>query len=321
MSGNKERPPDGGVYLPDGVAVTRPRLPNVYLHAGRPGEIWYLADYGQPQSTTDMRAVMDRRPRPRARVVGVSENVPLLLELDALHTGGRVEVLQVCSPRCITTPTRHLAPASALWEASACHLLPPSLGGWHDFVDTDRLTYQLAVAPEALRAPLFTSHPLSKPLGFVPHLDPAACARLLGELRDPRWYVDAASPLRESSLSAYLGLSPPVQAGVSGNGPLRYGHERCALVLACWKTAAAPPPDYRTDPSLFLWRCWARRGGGPTGDLRAGQAFVRFLASVWLQWIYLGVEELFVPEYVFTEPATAAAFRNYGRTALPDWKL
>jgi hypothetical protein len=52
-------------------------------------------------------------------------------------------------------------------------------------------------------------------------------------------------------------------------------------VLNCWKTQHSGAVDYEL-PQNFIWRVWKAAGGGPKGDLRASQSFVRYLRMNWL---------------------------------------
>jgi hypothetical protein len=161
----------------------------------------------------------------------------------------------------------------------------------------------------------FRMHPAHKALTFIPTLDAEVAAQLLATIVDPRWYVDRKSPDRAAKLELFLGLTPQVQTSVST--PKRLLHKgrelRCANVLRAWKTAEPDAIDLH-DPANFLYRIHKAAKGGAKGDLRASQAFVRYLRYNWLDGIEnrRGTKDgLFAPNLFFKTPAERAAYAEH----------
>jgi hypothetical protein len=155
-------------------------------------------------------------------------------------------------------------------------------------------------------------HPAHKALTFIPTINPAELAKLFTTIIDPRWYVDKRLPERAAKLELFLGLTPQIQNRVSNTDCLlkRSREFRCATVLAAWKSADVDTLDL-TEPANFLYRIYAAAGGGPRGDLRASQAFVRYLRHNWLAGLEArnGVKDgLFAPNLFFKSPAEIAAY-------------
>jgi len=64
-------------------------------------------------------------------------------------------------------------------------------------------------------------------------------------------------------------------------------------------------------PGNFLWRVWREAGGGVKGDLRASQAFIRYLRANWLEIITqkkLGANTFFLPDFFFKSDEERNAF-------------
>jgi len=95
---------------------------------------------------------------------------------------------------------------------------------------------------------------------------------------------------------------------------LHKGRElRCANVLRTWKTVEPDAIDLQ-DPANFLYRIYKAAKGGPKGDLRASQAFVRYLRYNWLDGIEnrRGTKDgLFAPNLFFKTPAERAAYAEH----------
>ena len=155
-------------------------------------------------------------------------------------------------------------------------------------------------------------------LSFIPTLSERHAAELLAHIIDPRWYVDRRAPDRSAKLELYLGLTPRIQNQVENTQcPLSNNRQRrAAAVLAAWRTEEPAALDLQ-DPANFLYRI-QRVAGGTKGDLRASQAFVRYLRHNWLAALETrqGVRDgLFAPDLFFKTPAEIAAYKEHMKQA------
>jgi hypothetical protein len=83
--------------------------------------------------------------------------------------------------------------------------------------------------------------------------------------------------------------------------------------LSAWKTKDYDEVDIK-DPANFLYRIWHTAGGGKKGDLRASQAFLRYVHDNWLAGLEqrTGVRDgLFAPDLFFKRAAECDAYRTH----------
>ena len=204
--------------------------------------------------------------------------------------------------------------------------LAAAAGGWHQMTTHDYPTYAMLARmarmnfafDEAAQAYL-QLHPVYKALTFIPSVSPDAAAQLLTTIVDPRFYVDKRLPERAAKLELFLGLTPQIQARVSDRSCIlkRNREFRCAAVLATWKTQPAEAVDQAV-PANFLYRIHAAAGGGHRGDLRASQAFIRYLRHNWLAGLETrhGLKDgLFAPNLFFKTPAEIETYKEHMATA------
>jgi hypothetical protein len=138
---------------------------------------------------------------------------------------------------------------------------------------------------------------------------------MLIHIIDPRWYVDRRRPDRLKKLELFLGLTPAVQSKVSNNKKLltKTREFRCESVLASWKTVSDDIVDL-TNPANFLYRIRKAAGGGNRGDLRASQAFLRYVNDNWLSALEnrKGTKDgLFAPNLFFKSPAEIKTYTQH----------
>jgi hypothetical protein len=216
-------------------------------------------------------------------------------------------------------------PKLVLLKMRALHL-SPACGGWHSISMLDYPTY--AMLARMLRtnfvfddaaSTYYHLHPAYRALSFIPTISPEEVAKLLTTIIDPRWYVDLRLPERTSKLELYLGLTPKIQTRVSDKAQIlaRTREFRCANVLACWKTVEPDLIDLAA-PANFLYRIYRVAGGGTKGDLRASQAFVRYLRHNWLAGLERrhGVKDgLFAPNLFFKSPTEIESYTQHMATA------
>ena len=201
---------------------------------------------------------------------------------------------------------------------------PVSCGGWHEATFADYNIYCLisrlarnGFVPDSPAQIYFGSHPISKIMGFIPTVTPAAAAVLAATIVDPRWFADRRSADVVKKAFCFLGLTPAIQKRVSDSTCIltRSREVRCARVLAAWKsdTISQDKIDLQ-NPANFLYRIWHAAGGGPKGDLRASQAFVQYVLANWLTAIErrTGARDgMFAPDHYFKTPAESAAYQTY----------
>jgi hypothetical protein len=199
--------------------------------------------------------------------------------------------------------------------ASAC-------GGWHQFSEADYLTYALigrlartAGAFDSVASTYLHAHPVFHALSLIPTLSWSHTAQVIQAIVDPRWYVDRRAPERQGKLELYMGLTPGVQKKVSDETKLltKARELRCSTVLEAWKTHHIGGVDL-SDPRNFLYRVYKASGEGVRGDLRASQAFLRYLRYNWLDAAdrRKGAKDgLFAPELFFKTPAERETYERH----------
>lgn len=304
-------------------------MSEVLLHTAD-GRVWIA---GPGASVIDTKLVPNEigqwareRGRLDIRVMGTAENAALICRLYALKTEGRLQSVRVCTPLAATTAAERRG-VSGVFECMRQMALPASLGGFHEVTHHDNISYQLAIAvqensPDSWFCHLLTEHAVWPALQFCKRLIHLACARVLGILIDPRWYVDTRAPMRLSRMQKFMGLEPRIQRRVSCSESPTAGVDlhtcrqilRCQLMRACWHTPqlAKQATDaftaYQGYEAIaddvvglasgdFVWRTWGRcrqpRKAGTVdcrtaakADLRASQQLLTFLRSAWLDAIY-----------------------------------
>jgi hypothetical protein len=252
------------------------------------------------------------------RVVGSRQNAELIVGLYEQKLKNNIKSVQVVTPLVCSTEADRRRPEAVLYHMRRFNKAP-SLGGYHEVIEADFITYSLV--SELARTGyielsdkaklLLHQHPVWQALSFVNGLHEPSCAQLLAAMIDPRWYVDLCNPDRGAKLQAYFGLVPKTQENVTKVTGKRWRHhQRCQLVRDCWMTphtigavfdtyrafdievgAGELTPGLR--PGDFLWRIWGARMGfdglppdSVKADLRASQKFLNFLRLIWLAALY-----------------------------------
>lgn len=300
----------------------------IKLHTADNGHVWYSKVISPP---TDSNQIVDEFMLSPVlsgmglcvRVLGMPQNAELISALYLRRYKGEIRALEVAGPQMLhasdNDPKLVIIKMRELTLAPAC-------GGWHSLSMMDYPTYAMLarmrrtnfVFDEAANT-YYQLHPAHKALSFIPTSDSAEVAKLLTTIIDPRWYVDLRMPERASKLELFLGLTPKIQTRVSDLSKIlkRAREFRCANVLACWKTVDPDTADLAA-PANFLYRVYKVAGGGAKGDLRASQAFVRYLRQNWLAGleIRVGVKDgLFAPDLFFKSPAEIASYTRHMATA------
>lgn len=298
----------------------------IKLHTDKNGHVWYAVgiggvhNSGQIADTFLMSPVMHGFGL-RARLLGTPRNAELIAALYLRRRKNEVVAVEVAGPNICEAATELEDPNTVLLRMRSAHVAP-ACGGWHAVTERDYPTYALLArmqrtkaAFDAASSAYLQAHPVYHAVALIPTLNQERLAQLLIDIIDPRWYVDRRSPDRASKLELFLGLTPKIQNKVSDPDTLlkRVRDFRCATALATWKTAGYHDVDVE-DPRNFLYRIYAAAGGGPHGDLRASQAFIRYLRYNWLDVLERrpGARDgLFAPELFFKTPAEIETYREH----------
>jgi hypothetical protein len=296
------------------------------LHTGSDGCVWYAKNISPP---TNSEKIADEFLRSsvvsgfgkRVRVLGTAQNAELISALYLRRYKREIESVEVAGPNILNSVADIADPQIVLMQMRATELAS-ACGGWHSVSMHDYPTYAMLarltrtnfVFDEAMQTYL-QLHPAYKAAMFIPDLNQEALSRLLTMIVDPRWYVDRRLPDRAAKLELFLGLTPQIQEHVSTAARIlkRTREFRCATVLSTWKTKDPATADL-TNPANFLYRVYTSAGGGIRGDLRASQAFVRYLRHNWLASLEVrrGAKDgLFAPNLFFKTPAEIAAYAEH----------
>lgn len=266
------------------------------------GMVWYLEGAGLPEFSGQAPADFLDGPligrHRRVRVLGMAANAILILPLFVLRYRGELQSVQVAAPRF---GGRRLDCADHVLSNMRFCDDAPCRGGWHELTHREAASYALTDTnltdlPRVHQ--LLRNHPVWPRLQILPDIDPRAVARLLGLLRDPRFYVDPQHPDRLGRLKSYLGLEPFCWQSMLQGVRNTYA-DRCRLVQEC---LGAPRTFHMQNPAYFLQRERLRHQDPQQGTLRAAQLFVHYLYLNWLDALYpqpLWLEPLFVPRHFF----------------------
>lgn len=295
----------------------------IKLHTHTDGRVWFSVGMGPATNSEQLldsfllSSVLNGM-GVQVRVLGLPQNAELISALYLRRHKNEINRVEVAGPNVLHTPDDIEDPQIVLRRMRSVDV-SSAAGGWHALSVHDYPTYAILgrmrrtnfVFDDAAQA-YFRMHPAHKALTLIPTLSDEATAQLLATIVDPRWYVDRKAPDRAAKLELFLGLTPQVQAHVST--PKRLLHKsrelRCANVLRAWKTVDAADVDLQ-QPANFLYRIYKAAGGGSKGDLRASQAFVRYLRYNWLDGLETrrGTKDgLFAPNMFFKTPAERAAY-------------
>lgn len=298
----------------------------IKLHTADDGHVWYARGISAVKNSEQIVDSFLLSPVVTGlgltfRVLGVQQNAELICALYLRRYKGEVRSIEVAGPNILDSQYDLRSPEMVLQRMRTA-AVAPACGGWHQLTMHDYPTY--AMLARMLRTnyeydesvqQYFQLHPAHKALNFIPTLDAASAAKLLIHIVDPRWYIDRRRPDRIKKLELFLGLTPAVQVKVSNNKKLltKTREFRCAAVLNSWKTQNPDAVDLK-NPANFLYRIYHAAGGGDKGDLRASQAFVRYVNDNWL----VGLENrkgardgLFAPNLFFKTPAEIESYEYH----------
>lgn len=304
------------------------RILNLYVTPS--GEVWGAAGRDIPtqlhSSEREVVDVISQQPDMHVRLLGMSQNAALIVQLADLVEQRGDGRLEVASPLLCDTQQERQNPEIAVGRMRQCRVAA-SLGGWHVVTEDDRTIYEMVAAskqrdtsPRGTRlVDLFSKHPLSRYLAFVETLDEVCAAKLVAEIIDPRWYVDRANPSRVSRLQSYLGLTPKnfEKLAVRKIKPNTPALRRAELAYAAWADA---PQLNAQNTSNFVLERYTLAGGGHIGALRATQVFICYLARTW-QHVIVNAgpvpQDMFLPAELL-HGEHLKAYRAYEAATLAD---
>jgi len=295
----------------------------LFLHLDDEGQVWTCRSGGRVPSRTRLEVweyIDSAKLTGVIRVTGGYENASLVSAL-LQHAKYNPDIqVQLGSPRLApggfgTQDTLH-----ALASAPA---YPASLGGWRKSVASDVVSYQLADYARDAKKPvpldLVHSHPLWSMAQFVPTISAEWFGRFVGNVLDPRWYINRDKPDRHAALYAYLGLRPQTFSECL-DGQLTGRHFSCWTVYWCWMPQT--PEEARLvdmrDPRNFLFRvfgCHVARSRA-VAAVRSSQILVSYLRDVWIDLLTQGGAHgpLFSPDQFFVRPEEQQAFRDFTKS-------
>lgn len=279
------------------------------LHVGLDGLV-YLAVGSEPGVCTgldvsafalsDYWALLDGARS--CRVLGAVQNAALLVRLLVERT--RWQRLRVWLGNPLVA-ARGIGGIGAL----AAMLAPSTRRHWHlaSGVDACTCTLALGLAQSTGFGPrlgeLFSAHPASVPLTFLPGVNRRAAAVLLCRIGDPRWYRCPPRHDRLGPLLRHLQLTPQTaRAYLLDAAP--------APVIAIWHNYGRRRGSIDA-PGNFLWRCLERgERGRVAAILRATTRFLRFVLAYWLAAIEKHPEFRFRAADFFDQDEAAAFFAH-----------
>lgn len=298
----------------------------IKLHTADNGHVWYARGIGVSKNSEQIVDSFLLSPVVTTmgstfRILGVPQNSELICALYLRRYKGEVRAVEIAGPNILDSQHELRDPATVLMRMRSA-VVSSACGGWHNLTLHDYPTYAMIARMTrnklAFDEPTSTylhMHPAFKALSFIPTISEENAAKLLITTIDPRWYIDRRRPDRIKKLELYLGLTPAIQQKVSN--PLKLLSKsrelRCSNVLSSWKSKPYDEVDIK-NPANFLYRIWHAAGGGHHGDLRASQAFLRYLNDNWLSVLETrkGVKDgLFAPNLYFKTPAEMAAYEEH----------
>lgn len=301
----------------------------IKLHVDNNKHVWYASGINPPTNSKQIVDSFLLSPVISGlglsiRVLGVPQNAELISSLYLRRYKNEIRTVEVAGPNVLHSREEINDPQLILQRMRTVDT-SSAAGGWHAVSMHDYPTYAMLsrigranyLFDDAAQS-YFKIHPVYHALKFIPTLSDENAAYLLSVIVDPRWYVDRRFPDRAAKLELYLGLTPQVQKRVSATNVIVTSSReiRCTNVLRAWKAHNSDDVDLH-NPANFLYRIAKSNSGGAKGDLRASQAFVRYLRYNWLDGLEnrKGAKDgLFAPDLFFKTPAERAAYAEHMST-------
>jgi hypothetical protein len=245
----------------------------------------------------------------RIRILGSLDNSEFIVRLYRLKVKGMLKSLEIGSPMIASNNDA----ASSLIKMRMA-AIPPSMGGWHEAVYADCVSYGVSMLMQsgvpgshAQACELMRQHPVWNYMSFIPHLDQTFFTKVMSKVLDPRWFIDHDHPSRLSRLYSWLGLC---------NGPQT--DEKLVRkfdVYSCWSRGLEDNKDAINSPGWFLIREARKRWGDHKlwiSTLRTSQLFVKFMKLCWMDSLYPypnpWMEKVFDPRLFFGDEIDSIGF-------------
>lgn len=237
-------------------------------------------------------------------LVGSAFNAPLIVEAWKQHEPDRQQV-QLVTP-VIYEPSRIRHHAACALQAMPQFIAASSQGGPHNMLPRELPVYEIAsllLANEEIPMNLVTELCSSWPRlwrcwQLLPNACPKVLAKLMGIIRDPRWYIDIRRPNSFNRLFDYLCLDRRRVARLQKREARVRTHLQA--VIDGWYSPEKAQhfiahPEELSTPGNFVWRSWYKyevQNQPIVGLVEATRQFVQFLVLAWRAEIYAGQYEL-----------------------------
>lgn len=301
------------------------------------GVVWFAVGRARPRPSgrpaADFLGGSYCRGADEVRIVATPQNSPLIRDAFArsmaggwaVHlTGPETVPLRATDPAEVVVAARATADQWAPLPEDPVGGRPRSLGGWHRMKAAEWPAYILAAAiveqdPVVGLEEEFESNPILRRLAFAAPVDRVALLRLVGEIRDPRWFADPerdVDPMKRENmakLTSYLGLGGARARNVG----------RRAVLDAAWRredveAGMVDADDPRAFVAAYHRHRLPRRGAARAAD-DAARYFLEFVRSAWLEALCPHVGDgLFAADHFFARvhpergdfAGAAAAYRG-----------
>lgn len=298
----------------------------IKLHTADDGNVWYARGINTCKNSGQIADSFLLSPVVSGmgltfRILGVPQNAELICALYLRRYKGEVRSVEIAGPNILDNQHELHDPETVLMRMRSA-LVAPACGGWHSLTLHDYPTYAMLARMtrnnfvfDDQAASYLHMHPAFRAMAFIPTLVASEAAKLLVTTIDPRWYIDRRRPDRIKKLELFLGLTPAIQEKVSNPKKIltKAREFRCATVLNSWKSLPYDKVDTKL-PENFLYRIWQAAGSDYYGDLRASQAFLRYLNDNWLSVLEnrKGIKDgLFAPNLYFKTPAEIESYEYH----------
>jgi len=204
--------------------------------------------------------------------------------------------MQIAGPQVLQSSSERLDPVAVVYRMRQC-LLPSSLGGWHQFTNYDRASYELLTLPAEAALSALPRHPAWNVANFVSPVSMTGVVRVLKRMVDPRWFIDPSASDSDARLLRHFHLQKCILRAIE-SGKLRIDCTRLIDVHNCWSSSS----PITNDAGDFVRRRAAIAESRQSGQFEASKLFLRFLAKAWHQeliWKEESHTEIFLPGEFF----------------------
>lgn len=256
----------------------------------------------------------------QVRILGMARNAAIIGSLFTYVADVPNCSVLIASPDVCYSEEERDSPEVSLHRMRQC-VRSASLGGWHVGTLQDQQIYKLVAAvrdgaSDDVLADAVQSHPAWYDLSFIPTVQPAAAAKFLAAVVDPRWHIDLRHPARLSRLKMRMGLTEShVVRAMAKPGGTATRVQTCRLLLDAWGARGDMPDNAAMlHPGNFVWRHVVAGKSLSRGVLRGGTVFLNYCAYTWQHQVVntAGRQkiEFFLPEAMFS-PEECQAYATH----------